>query len=211
MFDVFRSQVMSSTSNADIAALIRNFKTAYNKDIVLLSDQIKKDSCNRDSIIANATSHIDSAIFSGIVERDVSNELKSFDDATFLRDIDDDRFSFIVEYVITNAMLEINDRDDVISELDITREQFARLYKVLRYVLKCVVVQRFSKKMFSAQMILLFCFSEYKIDMLWELYTAKRSELEKMILLNMYETVDLLSSKVSTFIDVCNSEYDAPI
>ena len=117
----------------------------------------------------------------------VDNRIKTSQELSFVRELSDDCFYEIFDYILKNFILEYN---SISKHKDFNEQQIRIMIKALNTFVKMIIGDFYSKKRFSSATDDLFGLSENQINYLWDLINNNKNDLTYIMIMNRLERLE---------------------
>lgn len=119
----------------------------------------------------------------------VENAIRPFEDASFLREMEEDTFSNMVDYCFQNLIIKDIGKNEV-RKSDWDAEKMGVMRKITFTFIDMVVCDNFSKERAYEHMSKMFSLKERFLDKLWTLIEENREELWKIMVLKKFQRLE---------------------
>lgn len=195
MFEVLAKKISQSMTESEVNQVVHSGRADFNKGLRELSDRVKSGE-SIDDVISSVREKIHSSILLGIIEEELRDDLSSFIESEYIRNLDLVTFKDFFQYAINNILISKESEKEVASTLQIDRKQFGYLVKFINTVNDLIIIKRFTKNNFSIAMDDLFRLDANKIGYLWDLFDQNKSTLVSAALLSAVTTIKRANNNI---------------
>ena len=179
MFDSLKATL---NENPDLDEAIRQHIEEISTELEPFVEKIKdriskekvyeelKESCENESLFEIMTSMIEERIL-------------PYSEMQFLREMSLDRFQKITRYILENAIIHLEEETEIRRNCGLAPQQIRYSIKLLNTVMKMIIYERYSFRLFSKKMYGMFRFDEDRTKFLWEMFTSRTLELQNVALM----------------------------
>lgn len=205
MFDNLK--ITNEMTATDIENLLELDGEEYQKEIEHLVESIK-DNQNKIEVFEKIQKECENTSLIKIVYNSISAELKPFEETQFLREVEYEKFTLIINYLFENTILQTELRDKIRSETGLNKDNLGNAIKLLNTLTEWIVVKRYSFSYFKKAIYTLFRFDAIRTEFLWNLYMNNKQELRTIVLLNNTLLCEDINESFSKLMDIFNDIFD---
>ena len=122
----------------------------------------------------------------------VREEILPFEDTSFLREMDFDRFAEVVDYIVQTVFIYSESKDIVKENSGLSDMEIQSMIKLINTLIRYTIVRRYTKSNFEATMKSIFGFNEKCTKFLWDTYYCNREELRSIYLMRSISELSVI-------------------
>lgn len=207
MFDKLKGSITKEMSKDEIRQIIISEEEEIFAEVKLLIDKVK-EGYNKNDLFDDIYAQCENNNLAELLIEWISSDICPYEEMQYFRKMEYDLFQNITEYMFNNAILETESKDTIRQKAHLDEDNILSIIKLLNSIMDWVIVRRYTFNNFKWKLYDLFRFDEQKIIFLWNLYTDRKQELTKIVLLNNITICRGIKDDLSELIDIFSEMFD---
>ena len=201
MFDKLIKKMNINMTKTELQELILSEKEDFSVGVKEIVEKIKNGE-EKEGLYNQIKAECENNIFIDLIDEIVAPSTNPYIETRYFRQMHTDDFSYLVDYILNNAIIQCEDKEIIINETKLDSQNIDYVIKLLNTVLDWIIVRRYTFGRFTKHMYHMFRFDEKKAEILWHLFVKNKQELINIIMFENHLLCKNIKTDISKLTDI---------
>lgn len=207
MFDNLKQKINPEMSKKDIHEIIKSEKNEFMSETKELINKIKNGE-PKDNLYKVIQDDVDNKNFIEIIDDFISPSLIPFEETKYLREIDLEKFKYIINNIFENTFIQVEQIKVIHDEIKLEKDQIKYACKFLNTLVDWLIIRRYSLNCFKNEAYNLFRLDSDRAVFIYSKLKERKDELTNIVMLNNVAICKEIKNEIKKLVDIFSEIFE---